>query len=431
MNIIDIIEKKKKNIHLSKAEIEYVIDGYMQKQIADYQISALLMAIYFNGMNIDETINLTKAMIASGDVVDLSMISKPTVDKHSTGGVGDKVSLILTPILACFDLAVAKMSGRGLGHTGGTLDKLESIEGFEIEISEERFLQIVETVGMSIIGQTKELVPADKSLYALRDVTATVDSIPLIASSIMSKKIASGAQTIILDVKYGEGAFMKTDKDAQKLAKTLVEIGNGLGRKTIALVTNMQQPLGKMVGNSLEVQEALDVLSGCGPNDIDYLCKQLAVEFLIATNKINNHQKALLAVEEVIANGSALQKFKQFVIAQGASENSLQKLQIADTKTTVYAEKTANIKQINATEVGLCAMQIGAGREKYTDQIDHSVGIEVHIKIGDKVKVGQQMYTIYHHQSQNVEKQIERLHHATKYSLEQVITTPIIEQVID
>ncbi|MGL5020887.1 MAG: thymidine phosphorylase, partial [Mycoplasmatales bacterium] len=280
MNIVEIIEKKKHNIELSIEEIKFVINGLMNGDIDDYQISALMMAIYFNSMTNDETINLTNAMINSGDVIDLSSIHNPTVDKHSTGGVGDKTSLILGPLLATFDLSVAKMSGRGLGHTGGTLDKLEALEGFKIEISDHDFIKQVNEHGVAIIGQTGELVPADKKLYALRDVTATVDSLPLIAASIMSKKIASGAHTIILDVKYGSGAFMKTINDAEELAKTLVMIGNGVGRKTIAAISSMSQPLGDAIGNSLEVQEAMDTLKGHGPSDVEELCTLLAIELL-------------------------------------------------------------------------------------------------------------------------------------------------------
>lgn len=430
MNIIDIIEKKKDNIELTKEEIFYTIEQYMEDNIADYQMSALLMAIYFNGMSANETIELTNAMIASGDVVDLSAISKPTVDKHSTGGVGDKVSLILAPILATFDLAVAKMSGRGLGHTGGTLDKLESIEGFQIEIDEEKFIEIVDSVGMSIIGQTKELVPADKRLYGLRDVTATVDSIPLIASSIMSKKIASGAHTIILDVKYGDGAFMKTAEDAEKLAEALVMIGNGVGRKTIAMVTNMTQPLGHMVGNSLEVLEAMDTLQGNGPQDITDLCKYIACEFLIATNKTEDRALAMEMVDESISSGRALQVFKKFVHAQGGTDNSLETLPVAEVITPVYALEDGYIHTIVADQIGITAMHLGAGRLKYTDSIDHSVGIEVLIKVGDKVSKGDVMYNIYSHPHQQLDSSFDRLYKYTKITSEVVKPTPIIEKVV-
>lgn len=430
MNVIDIIEKKKQNIELSKEEIYFVINEYMSDNIADYQMSALLMAIYFNGMTDSETIELTNAMIASGDVVDLSAIKNPTVDKHSTGGVGDKVSLILTPILATFDLAVAKMSGRGLGHTGGTLDKLESIDGFKIEIDEEKFIEIVENVGMSIIGQTKELVPADKRLYGLRDVTATVNSIPLIASSIMSKKIASGAHTIILDVKYGDGAFMKTAEDAEVLANALVMIGNGLGRKTIAMVTNMTQPLGHMVGNSLEVIEAMDTLKGQGPADITDLCKLIACEFLLATDKASNNDEAMKMVEESISSGKALEVFKQFVHAQGGTETSLDELPVAEVVTPVYAVEEGYVKTIVADQVGIAAMHLGAGRLKYTDSVDHSVGIEVLIKVGDKVNKGDVLYKIYSHPHQELDSTFDRLYKYTEISSAEVEVTPIIEKVV-
>ncbi len=430
MNIIDIIEKKKQNIELSKEEIFFVIEEYMNDNIADYQMSALLMAIYFNGMTDSETIELTNAMIASGDVVDLSAIKNPTVDKHSTGGVGDKVSLILTPILATFDLAVAKMSGRGLGHTGGTLDKLEAIDGFQIEIDEEKFIEIVENVGMSIIGQTKELVPADKRLYGLRDVTATVNSIPLIASSIMSKKIASGAHTIILDVKYGDGAFMKTAEDAEKLANALVMIGNGVGRKTIAMVTNMTQPLGHMVGNSLEVIEAMDTLKGQGPQDISDLCKLIACEFLLATDKATTQEQAMDMVEDAIASGRALEVFEKFVHAQGGTATSLEDLKVAEVVTPVYAVEEGYVKTIVADQVGIAAMHLGAGRLKYTDSIDHSVGIEVLIKVGDKLNKGDVMYNIYSHAHQSLDSTFDRLYKYTEITSDEVSQTPIIEKVV-
>lgn len=430
MNIIDLIEKKKHNVELTKEEIVYLINDYMNGNIADYQMSSMLMAIYFNGMTDSETIGLTNAMIASGDVVDLSAIQKPTVDKHSTGGVGDKVSLILTPILATFDLAVAKMSGRGLGHTGGTLDKLESIDGFKIEIDEEKFIEIVENVGMSIIGQTKELVPADKRLYGLRDVTATVDSIPLIASSVMSKKIASGAHTIILDVKYGDGAFMKTAEDAEKLASALVMIGNGVGRKTIAMVTNMTQPLGHMVGNSLEVIEAMDTLQGNGPDDITNLCKEIACEFLLATDKAVNHDEALVMVNDAIDSGRAFEVFKQFVHAQGGTESSLETLNVAEVVTPVYAVTDGYVKTIVADQVGIAAMHLGAGRVKYTDSIDHSVGIEVLIKVGDEVKAGGIMYNVYSHPNQELDSTFDRLYKYTELSSDKVESKPIIEKVV-
>ncbi len=430
MNIIDIIEKKKQNIELTSADINYIITGYMDESIADYQMSALLMAIYFNGMTEAETIQLTNAMVASGDVVDLSALTKPTVDKHSTGGVGDKVSLILAPILATFDLAVAKMSGRGLGHTGGTLDKLEAIEGFKIEIEEDKFIEIVQNVGMSIIGQTKELVPADKRLYGLRDVTATVNSIPLIASSIMSKKIASGAHTIILDVKYGDGAFMKTAEDAEKLANALVMIGNGVGRKTIAMVTNMTQPLGHMVGNSLEVVEAMDTLSGKGPEDISELCKLIACEFLLATDKASDQKTAMEMVEKSIASGAALAVFKEFVSAQGGTENCLDNLPIAEVVTPVYSTVDGYVGNIVADQVGIAAMHLGAGRVKYTDAIDHSVGIEVLIKVGDKVSKGDVIYNIYSHAHQSLDATFDRLYKYTEFTNDPVEVTPIIEKVV-
>lgn len=424
MNIIDIIEKKKRGFILNEAEINFFIEGVVDQSIPNYQISALLMAIYFMGMKDEEIINLTKAMVNSGDIIDLSSITKPTIDKHSTGGVGDKTSLVLAPIMATYDIAVAKMSGRGLGHTGGTLDKLESIEGFKIEINEETFINQVNEVGMSIIGQTKELVPADKILYSLRDVTATVDSIPLIASSIMSKKIASGANTIILDVKYGNGAFMKTKDNAEKLADKLVMIGNGVGRKTIACISNMDQPLGYEIGNANEILEVIDTLKGEGPSDLKLLCENLAAEFLLATKLYDDFEMAMKSVLERLNDGSALRKFEEFVIAQGGSIEALNNLKKADNFFEIFAEKEGFLEIIDAVKVGRAAMHLGAGREKFDDEIDYEAGITIYHKVGDKVKKGDKLATLYYSGNRDIELSKQLIVEA--FAINQNVVEPIL-----
>ena len=387
MRMIDIIEHKRDKGVLTKEEIDFFIKGYVNKEIPDYQVSSLLMAIYLNGFNIDETINLTFSMLNSGDVVDLKDVKGIKADKHSTGGVGDKTTLVLAPILAALNVKLAKMSGRGLGHTGGTLDKLESIPGFNIYLNSEEFIKQVNEINLAVVGQTSNLVPADKLLYALRDVTGTVSSIPLIASSIMSKKLASGADIICLDVKVGSGAFMKNIDDAKVLAKTMVKIGNMLGRKTIAVLTNMDEPLGLAVGNNLEVIEAINTLNGNGPKDLLDLCIEISSLILEQAQNIN-YDEAKAMVLEVIDNKKALNKLVDMVRYQGGDTSYIldtNKFDKAKHVISIKANKKGYISEITAIKIGVASMLVGAGRSKKEDSINPNVGIVLNKKVGDYV----------------------------------------------
>lgn len=397
MHILEIISKKKEGLALSKEEINYFIKGYTKGEIPDYQASALLMAIYFKGMNEEETNNLTMAMVESGDQIDLSSIKGIKVDKHSTGGVGDKVSLIVIPLVASLGIPVAKMSGRGLGHTGGTIDKLESIKGFNIELSMEKFFDNVNKYHMAIVGQTGDLTPADKKLYALRDVTGTVDSIPLIASSIMSKKIASGSDAIVLDVKVGNGAFMKTVEDARKLAQAMVSIGNGLGRKTVAVLTNMNEPLGHEVGNANEVREAIDALKGKGSKDLISVAVTIASYMAVLGGAYENLEDAEKKIREVIEDGTALDKFVTLAEIQGGDKEMIlhpELLPVAKLSIPVYSTSNGYVHEIKAEEIGTAAMLLGAGRETKEDVIDYAAGISLAKKVGDEVKGGEVLCTL-------------------------------------
>ena len=397
MHILEIISKKKEGLALSKEEINYFIKGYTKGEIPDYQASALLMAIYFKGMDEEETNNLTMAMVESGDQIDLSSIKGIKVDKHSTGGVGDKVSLIVIPLVASLGIPVAKMSGRGLGHTGGTIDKLESIRGFNIELSMEKFFKNVNKYHMAIVGQTGDLTPADKKLYALRDVTGTVDSIPLIASSIMSKKIASGSDAIVLDVKVGNGAFMKTVEDARKLARAMVSIGNGLGRKTVAVLTNMNEPLGHEVGNANEVREAIDALKGKGSQDLISVAVTIASYMAVLGGAYENLNDAEKRIREVIADGTALDKFVTLAEIQGGDKEMIlhpELLPEAKLSIPVYSTSNGYVHEIKAEEIGTAAMLLGAGRETKEDIIDYAAGISLSKKVGDEVKGGEVLCTL-------------------------------------
>jgi len=393
--MVDLIEKKRDNIELTKEEINFIINGYVNKEIPDYQMSSFLMAVYFNSMTSKEATALTEAMLYSGDVMDLSSIAGIKVDKHSTGGVGDKTTLVLAPLVASVGCKVAKLSGRGLGHTGGTLDKLESIEGMSIDIDIEDFIQQVNDIGIAVAGQTAKLAPADKLLYALRDVTATVPSIPLIASSIMSKKLASGSDVIVLDVKIGDGAFMKTLEDARKLSKVMVSIGENMGRKVVAFITDMGQPLGHTVGNRLEVVEALETLNGHGPEDLTELCLEIGSYMTYFAGITNSVEEAKDLLKANIANGKAHEKQMEFIKAQGGVLPNLENFISVKEKIEVLSKESGYVKDINALTIGVAAMKLGAGRATKEDDIDPDVGIIVHKKVGDKVEQGEALATLY------------------------------------
>ena len=397
MHIVDIITKKRDGHALTKQEIEYVISAYTKGDIPDYQISAFLMATYFNQMNDEEATYLALAMRDSGDSIDLSDIKGIKVDKHSTGGVGDKVTLILGPLLASLGAKFAKMSGRGLGHTGGTIDKLESIPGYQVEIKVEDFIKQVQDIGIAVVGQSGDVAPADKKLYALRDVTATVDCIPLIASSIMSKKLASGADAICLDVKVGHGAFMKTEEEAEKLAKLMVEIGKLAGKKVTAILTGMDEPLGHKIGNALEVYEAIETLHGKGPKDLVEVTLTIGEQLLLDANLASNQKEARNMLESALNDGRAYQKFLELVEAQGGDVDKLKHPEqlLANQKIEVLVSKDGFITEMNALDIGKAAMRLGAGRETKEDQILLDVGIDLHKKIGDQVKKGDVLATLY------------------------------------
>lgn len=391
MRAVDLIQKKRDGLELSKAEIEWLINGYVAGDVPDYQMSAFAMAIYFQGMTTREISDLTMAMVATGEQIDLSAIAGIKVDKHSTGGVGDKVTLILAPLVASFDVPVAKMSGRGLGHTGGTLDKLESIKGYQIEIEQEQFIKQVQDIGVSVIGQSDKLVKADKLLYALRDVTATVDTIPLISSSVMSKKIAAGADAILLDVTVGEGAFMKNIEDARQLAQTMVELGKAVGRKTVAVLTDMSQPVGTSIGNRLEILEALDILQGKGREDVTHFICELAQIML----GLANIEKSIDEVRQHLENGAALQKFEEMVAAQGGYLDDLYRPVNVAYQVDILAEQSGTISALPALEFGLFAMKLGAGRAVKTDKLDYESGIVFAKKVGQSIKKNEKIATIF------------------------------------
>lgn len=412
MRMVDIIEKKRDGHELTTAEINFFIEGYTKGEIPDYQASALAMAIFFQDMTDRERADLTRAMVESGDTIDLSAIDGVKVDKHSTGGVGDTTTLVLAPLVASLGIPVAKMSGRGLGHTGGTIDKLESIAGFHVELTREQFIDLVNRDKVAVIGQSGNLTPADKKLYALRDVTGTVNSIPLIASSIMSKKIAAGADAIVLDVKTGDGAFMKTEEDAEKLAHAMVRIGNHVGRKTIAIISDMSQPLGFAIGNALEVKEAIETLQGKGPKDLTELVLTLGSQMVILAGKAKTTEEAKSMLKESISSGKALAKFKDFLTNQGGDASivdDLSKLPQAKYKIELPAKQSGYISRMVADEIGVASMILGAGRATKEDVIDLAVGLVLHKKVGDKVEEGESILTIYSNR-ENVEDVKQKLY---------------------
>lgn len=432
MRILDIIEKKKLGEELTKEEISFWIKGLCNGDIPDYQTSALLMAIRLKGMNQEETVNLCQEMVHSGDILDLSEIEGIKADKHSTGGVGDKTSLVLGPLVASCGLKIAKMSGRGLGHTGGTLDKLESISGLNIFLSEDEFKKQVAEIGIAIVGQTGELVPADKKLYALRDVTATVDSIPLISSSIMSKKLAAGSDTILLDVKYGKGAFMHTVEDAKKLAKTMISIGKSLGKNTMAMITDMNAPLGRTIGNALEIKEAVLTLKGQGEESFTEFIISAAKIMLMQGKITSDEAEADKMLRENIKNGKAFLKFKEMVRSQGGNVDQIDDLDLLPKSKHIEDMKSKEegyISKINSEELGILSMKLGGGRKKKEDKINYAVGIIMDKKVGDYVKIGDSLGQI--HYDDLLDKQlIDSFYQAYEFSKNKVEKIKVIEEIL-
>lgn len=432
MRMVDLIAKKRDGQALTTEEINFIVEGYTNGDIPDYQVSSLAMAIFFQDMNDQERADLTMAMVNSGDTIDLSAIEGVKVDKHSTGGVGDTTTLVLGPLVAALGVPVAKMSGRGLGHTGGTIDKLEAVPGFHVEIENDAFMRLVNENKIAVIGQSGNLTPADKKLYALRDVTATVNSIPLIASSIMSKKIAAGADAIVLDVKTGAGAFMKTDEDAKRLAEAMVRIGNNVGRNTMAVISDMSQPLGEAIGNALEVQEAIDTLQGKGPKDLEELCLTLGSQMVYLAGQASSLEDAREKLIEVMNNGKALESFKTFLSAQGGDASVVDdpsKLPQAQFKIEVEAKEDGYVSEIVADEIGTAAMLLGAGRATKESEIDLAVGLMLRKKVGDSVKKGDSLVTIYANR-ENVEDVKAKIYENMKISKEHVDAPTLVHGIV-
>lgn len=428
MFALDLIIKKRNGMKLTREEINFFVDGYTKGEIPDYQASAFLMAVFFNGMDTDETLWLTEAMLHSGDIVDLSCIPGIKVDKHSTGGVGDKTTLVIAPIVASCGVPVAKMSGRGLGHTGGTIDKLESIPGFRTSLSREEFVTNVKEIGIAVAGQTENLVPADKKMYALRDVTGTVENLSLIAASIMSKKLASGSDAIVLDVKVGSGAFMKTIGEAEKLARLMVDIGRGAGRKTVALITDMDRPLGNNIGNALEVSEAVDILNGKGPDDLREVCLELAANMLFVAGKGDIESCRRLAAG-AIEKRTALKKLVEMVIRQGGDPKAIEdtaELPKARFKAEWKAETAGYIEKMHAEKLGYASLILGAGRKNKDDVIDHSAGIELVKKPSDKVERGETLAFLHTSDENRIPEALSVLETAVSISSNPVQAQPLI-----
>lgn len=433
MRAVDIIVKKRDNQELTSNEIKFFIDGYTKGEIPDYQASSLAMAILLNGMNDRETTDLTLSIVSSGRTLDLSEVVPIAVDKHSTGGVGDKTTLVVEPVVAACGLAVGKMSGRGLGFSGGTLDKMESIPGFRTDLNESEFRQQIKDIGLVLTGQSPDLAPADGKLYALRDVTGTVPSMPLIASSVMSKKIAAGAQAIVLDVKTGSGAFMKTVDEARQLATIMVSIGNLSGRKVIALISDMNQPLGKNVGNSLEVIEAINTLQGNGPEDFTEHCMIVGSYMLVLGKKAEELTSARKLVGDALRSGKGLEKFRQLVAAQGGDVSYVDnpdKFPHAKYIETVNVTETGWLAAIDAQIIGETSVELGAGREKKTDKIDHSVGIEVLKKVGEQIKQGEPIFIVHSNNASKLENAKEKLVNALKIKQDKTTSLPLFYDVL-
>lgn len=433
MRMVDLIIKKREGHELTNEEIRFWIKGYTKGEIPDYQSSAMTMAILFKGMTKREIATLTDAMEYSGEIVDLSEIKGIKVDKHSTGGVGDKTSIVLGPMVAAVGAKLAKMSGRGLGHTGGTLDKLESIPGFNISETKEEMVKQVNDIGIAIVGQTASLVPADKKLYALRDVTGTVESIPLIAASVMSKKLASGTDAILLDVTVGNGAFMKNMDSARELAKTMVDIGKSLNRNTVAVISDMSEPLGRAVGNSLEIKEAIASLHGMGPSDLMELCYTSGSIMLVQAQICKTREEAKNRLKEVVENGEAFNKLCEMVKAQGGDVEYIlhpEKFEVSKYAHPIRTYKSGYIKELDALEIGVAAMQLGAGRETLEDKIDMSAGIILNHKIGDYVEDGELLCTAYTNK-ENVEEVLKQIEDAFVITDEVVYAQPVIREIVD
>lgn len=432
MRIYDIIEKKRDGLKLTREEIDFFVQEYTAERIEDYQASALLMAIFINGMDEEETVNLTESMAKSGDMLDLSSIDGITADKHSTGGVGDKTSLVVAPICASLGIKMAKMSGRGLGHTGGTIDKLESIEGYNTSIDTDAFFKQVNEIGIALIGQTGNLAPADKKIYALRDVTATVDNISLIASSIMSKKIAAGAQNIVLDVKCGSGAFMKDEQSAAELAEMMVKIGKKCGRNMAAVITNMDIPLGSNVGNALEIKEVVDILNNKGDEQLRELCLVLSATILSISYGWD-YEDAYIKAESTLTDGSALNKLKELVSAQGGNTQMIDNTSLlpkCDNSLEIKANQDGFIQSIDSKIVGESAVLLGAGREKKTDTIDYGAGIVLYKKTGDKVSVGDTVAILYADNYEKLKNAEKLFNTSFKIGAEKPETVPLIYKTI-
>lgn len=432
MNFLDIIQKKKENKALSEGEINFFIENYVKGEIPDYQVSALLMAIYFNKLNLDETYYLTKAMIDSGDRVNLSQVPGSKVDKHSTGGVGDTVTLVLGPLLASVGLVFAKMSGRGLGHTGGTLDKLEAIPGFNINIGGKKFVEILKKSNIAVIGQSENIVPADKLLYALRDATATVDNVSLIASSILSKKIALGTDALVLDVKVGSGAFMKDVPSALELSKLMVSLGKKFGRNTKAIITSMNEPLGDAIGNSLEVIEAINILKGKKSGHLKNIALKIGEKLMVTEGVAKTEEEARKILEGKISDGSAIEKFKEMVELQGGDPSYIEdtnKFKKSSIIEDIYSDEGGFVKSIEAIEIGIASRDLGAGRHKKDDVLDLSAGIYLYKKVGDFVEKGEKIATIYTEKKNEVEGAISRIKSAYAFSDKREDYKLIIEEI--